>query len=82
MVSAASSPVTLWLPQLALHKRNEYVVSRPLKGSPARSYPLKRSIAFNQGAPASRQDGAQLVFSGSSLLDHSHIIRFCTGWSA
>ena len=65
-------------PQAAIrppYRRNEDVVSRLLKGTPACSYPIERSIAFNQGAPASRQDGAQLVFSRSSLLDHSHIIR-------
>ena len=37
----------------------------------ARRYRLKRSIAFNQGAPASRQDGAKLVFTGGSFLHHA-----------
>jgi hypothetical protein len=57
--------------QLAFVERDENAVSSLLKGGPARGDRILRGIALNQRPAAARLNGPQLVFSGSSLLDHS-----------
>jgi hypothetical protein len=71
---AAKAPAGFKHQELALGKqvckRNDDVVSSALKSGPARVDCVSRGMALDQGLAASRHDGPQQVFSGSSFLDH------------